>query len=64
MRKTKHLDYDALRNAFRKIKKNFSGQKIAFPKIGAGLVGGDWFKISKIIETELYNVNITLVVFD
>tara|TARA_B110000208_G_scaffold150585_2_gene181875 strand:- start:233 stop:667 length:435 start_codon:yes stop_codon:yes gene_type:complete len=56
-----NLDYNALRDVFKKIKRDFSGMKIAFPKIGSGLGGGDWYKISKIIETELVNEDITLV---
>ena len=57
-----NLDYDALRDVFKKIKKNFTGKKIAFPKIGAGLGGGDWYRISNIIESELHGENMTLVI--
>ena len=60
--KNSNLDYNALRDAFRKIKKKFSGMRIAFPKIGSGLGGGDWYRISKIIETELINEDITLII--
>jgi len=48
-----HADYDAIRKVFRKIKKDFAGKRIAYPKIGAGLAGGDWKIISKIIDEEL-----------
>ena len=59
------LDYNALRNAFKLIKKEFGLQnkKIAFPKIGAGLARGNWEKIEKIIKEELINENITLIIY-
>ena len=55
-------DYRAVRSAFRNVKNNFIGSKIAYPKIGAGLARGDWETISKIIEEELKGENHTLVV--
>lgn len=48
-----NLDYDAIRSAMREIKRRFSGKRIGYPKIGAGLAGGDWQRIAKIIEEEL-----------
>ena len=48
-----NVDYDATRSLFRKIKNDFSGKKIGFPMIGAGLAGGNWEIIKKIIEEEL-----------
>lgn len=48
--KIKPLDYDALEKVMIKIKKDFKDNKIAMPKIGAGLAGGDWNKISAIIN--------------
>jgi len=56
------LDYSALISCFKWIKQNYPGQKIAFPKIGAGLAGGDWVKIESIITRELYQEDITLIV--
>jgi O-acetyl-ADP-ribose deacetylase (regulator of RNase III) len=56
-------DYDAIRSVFKKIKLNFSGQRIGYPKIGAGLAGGDWEQISKIIDEALINEDHTLVEF-
>lgn len=58
------VDYDALRDVFRKIKLDFTGTRIAYPKIGAGLAGGDWERIKTIIDNELQGENHTLVVFD
>lgn len=54
-------DYRAVRSAFRNVKNNFIGSKIAYPKIGAGAGRGDWDTISQIIEAELQGENHTLV---
>jgi O-acetyl-ADP-ribose deacetylase (regulator of RNase III) len=56
-------DYNAIRSVFKNIKSNFSGKRIGYPKIGAGLAGGDWDQISKIIDEELINEDHTLVEF-
>ena len=58
-----NVDYDAIDKAFERIAKNFSLYKIAYPKIGAGLGGGDWSIIEKIIEKRLDGLNHTMVVF-
>jgi len=57
-------DYGAIRRAFRKIKRDFSGKRIGHPKIGAGLAGGDWETIAAIIDEELQGEDHTLVVFE
>ena len=49
---------------FQKIKTDFAGQKIGYSLIGAGLAGGDWNKISEIIDKELKDENHTLVEFE
>jgi O-acetyl-ADP-ribose deacetylase (regulator of RNase III) len=54
-------DYDAIRSVFRRVKQQFSGKRIGFPKIGAGLARGDWAIISDIIETELAGEDRTYV---
>ena len=54
-------DYDAIRLAFRGIKKQFTNRRIGYPKIGAGLAGGDWQRIAGIIDEELKGENHTLV---
>jgi len=41
-------DYEAIRSVFKKIKSNYPGRKIGYPKIGAGLAGGDWNIISEV----------------
>ena len=57
------VDYDALASVFSLIKQNFSGQKIGYPKIGAGLAKGDWQIISSIINKALTQEDHTLVEF-
>lgn len=54
-------DYDAIRDAFRNVKKEFSGQRIGYPAIGAGLARGDWSIISSIIKEELEGEDHTFV---
>ncbi|MFT5697416.1 MAG: O-acetyl-ADP-ribose deacetylase (regulator of RNase III) [Desulforhopalus sp.] len=57
------VDYDAVEGLFRKIKKEFSGKRIGYPKIGAGLAGGDWERIEHIINRELFLEDHTLVIY-
>lgn len=56
-------DYDAIRSVFQKLKHEFSGLRIGYPMIGAGLAGGDWSYISAIIDEELEGEDHTLVEF-
>jgi len=56
-------DYDAIQEIFSKLKTEFSGSRIGYPLIGAGLAGGDWKVISQIIDSALVNENHTLVKF-
>lgn len=56
-------DDDAIRSAFRLIKQQFSGRRIGYPKIGAGLAKGDWPTIAAIIDEELADEDHTLVEF-
>lgn len=56
-------DYDAIRSAMKAIKARFGGQRIAYPRIGAGLARGDWAVISAIIEEELAGEDHTYVEF-
>lgn len=55
------VDYDAVKSCFKLIKEKFSGLRIGYPLIGAGLAGGDWNIISKIIDEELIDEDHTLV---
>lgn len=58
-RNKRHVDYEAVRNAFGRISEVFDGDEFAdpwvfcYPKIGAGLGGGDWETIARIIDHEL-----------
>jgi len=58
------VDYEAIALIMRKINFNFKGKTIGMPKIGAGLAGGDWERISKIIETELKDCKVVVVNWD
>ncbi len=58
----RHADYDAIEKAMLSLKEyaienNFS---IAIPKIGAGLAGGDWNVIEKILEKIFFDYDITV----
>ncbi len=55
------VNYDAVRSAMREIRSRFADQRIAYPKIGAGLAGGDWPTIAAIIDEELGGLDHTLV---
>lgn len=57
------VDYNALRSVFKQIKRDFAGQRIGFPKIGAGLAGGNWDHIATIIDEELNGEDYTVVVY-
>jgi len=54
-------DYEAIRNVMKALKARFSGRRIGYPKIGAGLAGGDWAVIASIIGEELSGEDHTLV---
>lgn len=54
-------DYNAICSAMRTVKSEFTGQRIGYPLIGAGLAGGDWSIIEEIINKELAGENHTLV---
>ena len=58
---TKPLDYEAFALCMRKMNKLFAGHRIGLPKIGAGLAGGDWEVLKKIIQTELSACGVTIV---
>jgi O-acetyl-ADP-ribose deacetylase (regulator of RNase III) len=57
------VDYDAVRSCMRWIRERHSGKRIGLLKIGAGLAGGDWERIARIIEKELAGEDVTLVEF-
>jgi O-acetyl-ADP-ribose deacetylase (regulator of RNase III) len=55
------LNYDAVSSCFNKIYSKFYDKRICYPKLGAGLAGGDWKIISKIIDESLKDADHTLV---
>ena len=62
-----YTDYDALRVGIAEANRFLKESGItaaAFPLIGAGLGGGDWGKISEIIETEMVDVQPVVYVLD
>jgi O-acetyl-ADP-ribose deacetylase (regulator of RNase III) len=62
--KSVKANYEAIRSVMRNIKREFSGKRIAYPLIGAGLAGGDWNVIKLIIQEELSGEDHTLIQFD
>ena len=54
-------DYEAIRSVMAAVKSQFTGKRIGYPKIGAGLAKGDWSVISQIINEELDGEDHTLV---
>lgn len=57
------LDYDALTLCMRKMNHIFKGKTVGLPRIGCGLAGGDWNKVSKIIKEELKDCEVTVVIY-
>lgn len=57
-------DYDAIARAMREVKARFSGERIGYPMLGAGLAGGDWARISGIIDEALAGQDHTCVAYD
>ncbi|AGC76776.1 O-acetyl-ADP-ribose deacetylase (regulator of RNase III) [Nonlabens dokdonensis] len=55
------VDYDAIRKVFGNVKQKFSGMRVGYPAIGAGLAGGNWNIISRIIDQELEGEDHTFV---
>ena len=59
-----NIDYDAVKSSMKHVKSNFAGKKMVMPLIGAGLAGGDWNIIKKIIEDELAGEDVTVVIYE
>lgn len=58
-----NTSYEATESCMKWIGENFPDKKIGLPLIGAGLGGGDWNRISAIIEKELAGCDVTIVEF-
>jgi len=59
----KPIDYEALTLCMGKINFMFKGKHIGLPKIGAGLAGGDWDRIKAIIQTQLKDMDVSVVIY-
>lgn len=59
----RQVDYKAVEAVFKRIKQDFTGKRIAYPMIGAGLAGGHWPTIAQIIDQALIGENHTFVRF-
>jgi len=59
-----NIDYEAVTLCMRKINHNYKGLSIGLPQIGAGLAGGNWARIEKIINEELIDLDVTIVIFN
>jgi O-acetyl-ADP-ribose deacetylase (regulator of RNase III) len=57
------VEYSAVRSCMASLKERFAGLRIGYPRIGAGLAGGDWSVIREIIRGELAGEDHTLVKF-
>ena len=55
-------NYQAIEECMEEVKKQYAGKRIGYPLIGAGLAGGDWSIISKIINRVLDGEDHKLVV--
>lgn len=60
----RNADYDAIREVFSTLNLMFRKRKVGIPLIGAGLAGGDWKVIRKIIEEVSPDLDIEVVVLD
>jgi len=57
------VNYEATEKVFRAIKEEFSGKRIAYPLFGCGIAGGNWDRVSAIIERELEGEDHTVVIY-
>ena len=55
------VDYPAVASAMEQVKRQFSGKRIGYPRIGAGLARGDWTKLAALIDAALDGEDHTLV---
>jgi O-acetyl-ADP-ribose deacetylase (regulator of RNase III) len=55
------LDYDALQRAMAWMAATFRGKRFGLPRIGAGLAGGDWPRIERILTEVFRAEDLTIV---
>jgi len=59
------LDYTALELSLKKLARTIEpSSKIGLPMIGAGIGGGDWVKVRRIIKRVLSEHDVTVVIYD
>lgn len=58
------VNYAAVRSVFKEVRDGFANKRIAYPSVGAGLGGGDWKIIRRIIDEELEGLDHTWVKFE
>jgi O-acetyl-ADP-ribose deacetylase (regulator of RNase III) len=56
----KYVSYDAIHGCFNRINSQLPGSSIVIPKIGAGLGGGNWEVIARIIDSVTADCSITV----
>lgn len=56
------VEYTAIREVFTKMNELYAGKRMAIPKIGAGLAGGNWELIAHIIDSVTPDLDITVFV--
>lgn len=60
---TKEDRLDFIKDAFTDLSREIPvGARIGIPKIGAGIAGGDWYKISAIIDEAMKDHDVTCVI--
>lgn len=57
------IDYKALADAFRALNDDMGSGLLGIPKIGAGLAGGDWDTIERLINENTPNIDIEVVLW-
>lgn len=60
-RDKRHLCYNALNDALRRINDFYKGKHIIMPRIGSDLAGGDWGDIERLICLNLKDCHVTVV---
>lgn len=56
-------EYTAIADAFAEVKRMYSGKRIGYPAIGAGLARGNWTLIASLIDKHLEGEDHTFVEF-
>lgn len=57
------FDINALKVCLKKLNYMFGGHSIGLPQIGCGIGGGDWNEVCKVIQEQLFDMNVTVVIY-